>query len=112
VEVEVYYHSLTREQYPKRDKDYREDFVLDPVDVWHANQAAVRLSPSLNWVVRPIIRAAEKIDQAIDGRGYMKIKTATERKRERNVERQTLMEEIESASEEAEKRRQEHGEDA
>ena len=92
VEVEVHYYSLTKERYPKLADDYREDFILDPVDVWQANQTAVRLRPSLNELVRPVIRVAEKIARVIDGPGYFKVKTPADVKREREEQRQELIE--------------------
>lgn len=82
VEVEIHYSSLTKEKYPREDKDYRDEFILNPVDVWKANRTAVRLRPSLNEIVFPLIQIAEKIGKAVDGYGNVKIKTATERARE------------------------------
>ncbi len=100
VEVEVHYFSLTKEQYPRRDEYYREDFILDPVDVWQANQTAVYLRPSLNEMVHPVIRVAEKIAKVIDGYGYFKIKTPADVKREHEAR----LQELRKASAEARKK--------
>jgi hypothetical protein len=89
VEVEVFYSSLTNEEYPRPDKRYRGDFILDPVDVWRANKTAVSLGPpSLGWIVDPIVKAAEKITRAIDATGHVKIKTTADLERERAARRQ------------------------
>ncbi len=89
VEVEVFYSSLTNEEYPRPDKRYRGDFILDPVDVWRANKTAVSLGPpSLGWIVDPIVKAAEKITRAIDATGHVKIKTTADLKRESAARRQ------------------------
>ncbi len=90
IEVAVYYSSRTKEDYPVEDKDYREDFILNPVDVWKANRTAITLRPSLHEIVYPLIQAAEKIGKAVDGYGNVKIKTATERAREQAARRREL----------------------
>ncbi len=91
VEVEVFYSSLTNEEYPRPDKRYREDFVLDPVDVWRANKPAVSLGPPpLGRIVNPIVKVAERIIQAIDATGHVKIKTAADLKRERAARHRQL----------------------
>lgn len=79
LEVEVYYSSLTTEPHPIKDRDYRETFFLNPVDVWTANQTALGLRPpSLNRLVYPIIKAAERITKAIDTHGFVKTKTVAD----------------------------------
>jgi hypothetical protein len=112
VEVEAHYYSLTKEQYPRPAKYYREDFILDPVDVWQANHPTVHLRPNLNEMVYPIIRVAEKIAKVIDGYGYFKIKTPADVKRERAAAQQELMKQIEKAREEAEAGGEDHEEEA
>lgn len=88
VTAEAHYYSLTKETYPTRDKYYREEFTLDPSDVWRANQPEVGLRPSsLNRIVDPIIRAAEKIANAIDSRGFVKVKSASAVEHENDVRR-------------------------
>ncbi len=91
VTAKAHYYSLTKETNPSRDKYYREEFALDASDVWRANRPAVGLSPpSLNRMVDPIIRAAEKIAKAIDSHGFVKAKTLAEVKHENETRRKAL----------------------
>lgn len=110
VEVEVFYNSLTNEEYPRLDKHYRENFILDPVDVWRANKPVVSLGPPrLGWIVNPIIKAAERITRAIDETGHVKIKTTADLNRERAArqqEIQDLLRPSEAAPQEHEDRRE------
>lgn len=102
VEVEVYYHSLTKDEYPRADRQYREDFVLDPVDVWRANKPAVIMRPpSLNRIVNPIIKAAESITKAIDATGYLKIKTTADVEREHEAREKRWKQEHENRREDS-----------
>jgi hypothetical protein len=95
--VEISYESDNRQR-------YFDEYRLNPVDMWHE---ALSRPPNLNRIVNPITKIAGKIDKAIDANGYVKLKTASERKRESNDSLGATMRQMKVASERAKKRRQE-----
>ncbi len=70
--VEVSYRSLDGQNYEER-------LVLNPVDM---ENAMSQRQPNLGQLIDPVVRAAEKIEKAIDHKGYVRTKSATERTRE------------------------------
>lgn len=100
--VEIFYQGLDGE------KPYQERMTLNPAAVWQA----MRFRPlHLSRLVNPVIKAAEKIDKAISHDGYVKIKTATERKHELSAMWKQTMRQAEIARRESERQREEHNEE-
>lgn len=103
IRVEIFYESIDGQH-------YEEETYLDPTVM---GSALYFQPPSLNKLVDPVVKAAEKLDKAIEHQGYLKIKTATERRFEnkaaqRDIRQQADMNrrEIEKQQEEALRRRE------
>lgn len=70
IQVKIFYESLDGTR-------YSEEANLNPTGM---EPALMFQPPSLSRLVNPVVEAAKKIDKAIDMHGYLKVKTATERK--------------------------------
>ena len=82
IKVEIIYESLGGEE-------YQEETFLNPAAM---GSALYFQPPSLSRLVDPVVNAAEKLDKAIDEQGYLKIKTATELRFEKEAEQRRMAE--------------------
>ena len=98
INVEIFYQSDDGQ------KNYEERVIINPVDM----EEGLRFHPpNLSQMVGPLTKAAERIEKAIDHQGFVKIKTATERKRERReMFEQMTGKTAQEAAREAERRRE------
>lgn len=63
--------------------------------------------PSLSKLVDPVVKAAEKLNKAIEHRGYLKIKTATERRFEQKAQLRNVMQQANMTRRKMEKQQKE-----
>jgi hypothetical protein len=97
IRVEVFYQSLDGQ------KHYQERMSLNPAEAWRA----MRIRPlHLSRLVNPVIKAAEKVNKAIDSHGYLKTKTFSERQRELTKNFEQTIGQAEEAQKAAERQKQ------
>jgi len=87
---------------------YEDEFFLNPA----AMELATRFLPrDPGEMVGPVVKAAEKINKAIDADGYVRIKTAGERRREMRRQWENMQREAAELRAELEQRRRERERD-